>query len=147
MNGQTKAPSFPKVDKRLLGKWKLDTKRTLKEWTWKKGISPGKKKSFGKILGKLTVTYTRTRIILTKRETGWHSERRYCVVAADDSSVVVVRFGETRIKNRRRYNFDTLGLADRLFPSKPAVSHIHFEEDRYWISYGKNREFFRKIGS
>ena len=145
MRSKIKTLSFPKVDKRLLGTWKLDEKKTLKEWTWKRRITPRKKKRFGEILGKSAVTYTRTKVIFTKKETGWHSERHYVVAAADETSVAIVQFGETKIKNRRKYDPYLLRTAEDLFPSKVEIRHIHFEKSGYWISWGKNRGFFRRI--
>lgn len=69
------------------------------------------------------------------------------VVASDDTSVAVVQFGKTEIKSRRKYDPENLKLAEMLFPVRPRIQHIHFDENYFWISLGngRNREFFRKI--
>jgi hypothetical protein len=36
-------PSFPKWDKRLLGVWKSDRRRTFRDWTWTKKLTPQKR--------------------------------------------------------------------------------------------------------
>ena len=59
-------PRSPSIDRRLLGVWKSDDKRTLKEWTSNRHLSAKKRKKFKSIFGKLEVTYTRTKISFGK---------------------------------------------------------------------------------
>jgi hypothetical protein len=141
-----KPPVFPKFDKRLLGTWKSDRARTFKEWVWAKKKSPQKKKWFQSLFGKLEVTYTRTRVIYTLHHRKWEQARRYKVVATDETSTAIVLFGKLQIKDREKYDPENLRFAEELFPSKPQISHIHFDKNHYWISLGtgRNREFFRK---
>jgi hypothetical protein len=134
----------PRTDRRLLGTWKSDDKRTLKEWTWKRSLSARKRKKFKSIFGKLEVTYTRTKISSRLGPRDWESWRRYSVLAADETSVAILEFGNLRIKNSGNYDPLCMDLVKELC-SKPAIHHIHFEGEHYWISLGKNREFFRKI--
>ncbi|MEJ0090502.1 MAG: hypothetical protein WDM80_12280 [Limisphaerales bacterium] len=140
-------PSFPKADKRLLGTWKSDRNRTFREWSWAKKLSPLKKKRFQAIFGKLEITYTRTKVISTLRHQKWAQTRRYVVAATDETSVAIVQYGRTEIKNRLRYDAENLKMVADLFGSKPDIQHIHFDKKHYWISLGngRNREFFRKI--
>jgi hypothetical protein len=142
-------PKFPKWDKRLLGVWKSDRKRTFKEWTWTKKLTPKKKRFFKSLFGKLEVTYTRGKNIQTLRYRRFEYSRRYFVVAIDEDSVAIVIFGKKIIKNRRNYDPENLKMAEAVFPPKPAISHIHFEKDHFWIPLGngKNREYFRKAKS
>ena len=146
---KTKRPNFPKYDRRLLGVWKSDRQRTIGEWTWRKKLTPQKRKLFEAIFGKLEITYTRSKVIQTLRHRQWEQSRRYVVVATDETSVAIVQFGKLEIKNRRRYDKETLKFSQELVPSSPSISHIHFEKNHFWISLGngKNREFFKKIKS
>ena len=146
---KSELPRFPKTDKRLLGTWKSDCRRTFEDWSWSKKLSPKKKKRFQSLFGKLEVTYTRHKIILRLRQHQCEQSQRYTVVAADEASVAIVQFGRLKIKNRRKYDPENLKIAEELFPSKPTIQHIHFEKKHYWISLGNGRncEFFRKVAS
>jgi len=66
------------------------------------------------------------------------------VLAADETSVAVLEFGDLKVKNAR--NYDRLCLESvKEFSPKRKIHHINFEGEHYWISLGKNREFFRRI--
>ena len=147
MRTKSELPRFPKFDKRLLGTWKSDKRRTFFEWNWKKNTPPNKKAKLKSFFGKLKVTYTRTKVISALHHRKWEQARRYVVVAADETGVAIVKYGELEIKNRRRYNVENLKMVEELFPPKPQIEHIHFDKRYYWISLGngRNREFFRKI--
>jgi hypothetical protein len=140
-------PRFPKTDKRLLGVWKSDRKRTFRDWVWTKIISPKRKHRFKLLFGKLEITYTRTKVISSLRYRKWEQSRRYVTLASDEDSVALLQFGEIEIKNRRKYDSANLKFVKELFGSKPKIEHIHFDKRHFWISLGngKNREFFRKI--
>ena len=140
-------PRFPKVDQRLLGTWKSDKTRTLKEWIWEKNASRDKKKRFGTFFGKLEIVYTRTRIISTLRHKDWQTAKRYVVAAADDTSVAVVTYGKLQIKNRIKYDPENLRTAEQILGSGPKISQLHFDKNHYWVALGngRNREFFKKI--
>ena len=145
---RTKFPVFPKIDKRLLGTWKSDKRRTFAEWNWKKGTPPQKKAKLKSFFGKLEITYTCTKVISVLRHRQWERARRYAVLATDDTSVVLVQFGKMEIKGRRRYDLVNLQILEESC-SKPQIEHIHFDRKYFWVSLGngRNREFFRKIRS
>jgi hypothetical protein len=140
-------PQFPKTDKRLLGIWKSDKRRTFAEWNWKRKISSQKKAKIRSLFGKLEVTYTRTKVISVLPHRDWGQARRYAMLAMDDTSVAIVKFGEIEIMNRRKYDPENLKMVEALFGAKLQIEHIHFEKRHFWISIGngRNREFFRKI--
>jgi hypothetical protein len=62
----------------------------------------------------------------------------------DENSVAIIEFGEPKVKNPKKYDPYWLKFGKDTFV-KPRILHIHFIENHYWISFGKNREFFRKI--
>jgi len=115
----------PKTDKRLLGTWRSDGRRTVAEWRFAKRLSPERRRKFLAVFGKLEVTYTRTRI---RAVFGDHrSAERYELLAADSESVAI-----------RYLNSQLTG--------EWHLQHIHFEgRDRYWIALGPNREWFRRV--
>jgi hypothetical protein len=147
MRAKPEPPRFSKVDRRLLGTWKSDKRRTFAEWNWKRNTSPKKKANLKAFFGKLEITYTRTKIItvLPHRKSEW--ARRYAVLGTDDESVAVVQFGEIDFKNRRKYDPENLKMVDKMFGSKPRIQQINFDKKHFWFSLGngRNREFFRKI--
>jgi hypothetical protein len=149
MRVTSKPPRFQKFDKRLLGTWKSDKRRTFKDWVWKKKLAPARRKFFESLFGKLRVTYTRGRVISSLRHRGWEQSQRYIVVAHDETSVAIVKYGPLQIKDRRKYDAENLKLAEEMFGVHPKITHIHFDKQHYWISLGngRNREFFRKISS
>ena len=110
-------------------------------------MPPEKKKQVQACFGNLEISYARTKIIMTLRYRKWEQARRYKVVAADETSVAIVQFGEMGIKNREKYDPEHLKLVEKMFPPTPVIQHIHFEKNHYWISLGtgKNREFFKRI--
>jgi hypothetical protein len=100
-----------------------------------------KKKRFRAIFGKLVVKYTRGKIISQKES--FKFIQRYSVLCTDETSVAIVVHGGVMIKNIKS-EFLTRELLNDLF-SKPKIVHLHFTGTHYWISFGKNREFFRRI--
>jgi len=93
MRTKLELPSFPKVDKRLLGTWKSDARRTLKDWRWKKSLSPKRIKKCKTIFGKSEAIFTKTKVISRLSHRNWESARRYAVLGVDKnhpSSVVNV---------------------------------------------------------
>jgi hypothetical protein len=112
-----------KTDKRLLGTWRSDRRRTLKDWIWPRDWPARKRKKLAGIFGHLTLRYTQTRSYSDYR--GHKEIRRYEVVAADSDSVAIRRW-------------------DSLY-AEWRIRHIHFEGDRYWISLGRQREWFRRV--
>jgi len=140
-----RAPSQPKVDARLLGTWKSDKRRTIRDWTWSKWTSRKKRKMVESLFGKVRLTFTRTRAFSDIPDQGWRSSRRYVVLGVDDESVAIMEFGEPRIENEHKYWAERVAIV-KDYDSKPAITHIHFDENHFWFSFGngKHREFFRK---
>jgi len=138
-------PKIPKTDKRLIGTWKSDAKRTLREWLWKKEPSEDRVRFVKFIFGKSEITYSRNTVTLNY--TGeWASSRHFAVLGVDKDSVAIIHYGQADIKNRQKYLPESLEILDELYAT-PKILHIHFEKNYFWISLagGRNREFFRKM--
>jgi hypothetical protein len=109
-----------KADRRLLGTWRSDRRRTLQHYKPGPKSTPRRWWKFRSIFGKLTVRWTARR---------WYSDFEgsrtsapYEVVASDETSVVV-----------------------RGVDSKELV-HIHFEGDYYWMAkHGTHCEYFKRV--
>jgi hypothetical protein len=113
----------PKVDRRLLGTWRSDRRRTLQFYKPGPHSTPKGHRKVKSIFGKLIVRWTARRCHCDLDGTRWTDS--YEIVASDDTSVVV----------------RTTGL-----DGKPALSQIHFEGDYYWIAVGGFLcEYFRRI--
>jgi len=113
-----------KTDKRLLGTWRSDGRRTVREWRFRPGISRKKRDKFLSIFGKLTVTYTARfrRWVMDD----YRNRHRYQVLASDSRSVAI------------RYECPTTG--------EWLIEHIIFDgAGRFWIPLGYNREWFRRV--
>ena len=106
-------------DSRLLGMWRSDSRRTLRDLRARRDISPKAQRVIGALFGKLELRFTSTRCYSTLD--GSTSSAPYVVVAKDSSSVATV--------------------------SDETISHIHFEGSRFWINVGSGlfREFFKRI--
>lgn len=113
----------PMYDSRLLGTWRSDARRTAREIAARRDIAASKKAQLTQLFGKLVLRYTRTRCYATLD--GRTEISRYVVVAKDQSSAAVV-------------------LMDPL-TREQTITHVHFENRRYWISLGPFREYFRKV--
>lgn len=115
----------PRTDKRLLGTWRTDRRRTVAEWHFAKRLAPRRRRKFLAIFGKLRLTYTPTRI------RGVYGDYRYIQryeVLATDSDTVAIRYEDKQVTGQWR------------------IQHIHFEKgDHYWIALGGNREWFKRI--
>jgi hypothetical protein len=111
-------------DRRLLGTWKSDRKRTMREIDARTDFTPKAKKFLDGMFGHLVLRYTRTRCHSTLRDSvTWFS---YRVVARNAQGVLVVSIDPDE--------------------REEALSHIRFEgENSYWISLGSFREFFRRV--
>jgi hypothetical protein len=111
-------------DKRLLGTWCSDARRTGKEISARNDIPKTQKKRLKKFFGKLQIKYTRARAYATLD--GSTESWSYKVVGKDSTSVVIL--GRTEPEE------------------SPLLTHIHFEEPFFWISLGNGRirEFFKR---
>lgn len=111
-------------DRRLIGTWKSDGRKTAEEIAARRDIPANKKQTLQKIFGKLEIRYTATQCY---SQFGDHvSVSRYQVVAKDSSSVALVVLNPVAGKQ---------------------IVHIHFEGNRYWITLGSGRmrEWFKRI--
>ena len=112
-------------DNRLLGVWRSDARRTLRDLRARRDISLKTKRAIGRILGKLELRFTRTRCYSTID--GSTSSVPYVVVAKDSSSVATV--------------------SRDLLLDEETITHIHFDGSRFWINVGRGsfREFFTRV--
>ena len=112
------------ADMRLLGTWRSDRRRTLKEWVWKRGTPPKRRKLIRDIFGHLTIRYTRQRMHSDFK--GQKDSQPYKVIGSDSDSVAIMSYVGW-MEERRIY-------------------HIHFEGERYyWITIGRQREWFKRV--
>lgn len=114
-----------KTDRRLLGTWRSDRRRTFRHFKPKAGCPPKSLRKLKALFGKLVVKWGRG--VCYTELVGHRESTRYDVVASDTASVVV------RLR-------DELSGEDRLH-------HIHFDGDYYWValSGGSICEFFRRV--
>lgn len=112
-------------DRRLLGVWRSDKRRTLRELRARQDLSQKARHVIGGLLGKLELKFTSTRCYSTLE--GNTSSAPYTVVAKDRSSVAIVS-------------------RDAIL-GEDTISHIHFEGSWFWISVGRGalREFFTRL--
>ncbi len=111
------------IDKRLLGTWQSDTRKTMRDIRNRRDIPEETQKRFKRLFGKLRLRYTRKRLY-----TEFHGDKSfqpYRVVAKNHYSVAIVTPGSCE--------------------SDDQIYHIHFEGKYYSIWLGKYREFFKKI--
>jgi hypothetical protein len=76
-----------------------------------------------RIFGHLTLRYTRTRLCSDFH--GFKEIHFYEVLASDSDSIAISHW-------------------DSLLEEK-RIRHLHFEGDRYWISIGHQREWFKRV--
>jgi len=140
---RTPKPVFSQTDRRLLGVWRSDARATLAEWKGREKLRGKRRKFFDSIFGKLEIRYTHNRVVSRLPKKGWISSRSYAVVGTDETSVAIYVFGKLWMKPNSDPEMHKL---IQTHFSKPELQHLHFDSpDRYWISLGKNREFFRKL--
>ena len=113
-----------KADKRLLGTWQSDRRRTVKELRFRPGLARKHRESLRAMFGHLRLTYTRRQVLGILRD--YRFTRAYEVLATDAGSVAI------------RYYYK--------LTNEWLIEHIHFHDDRhYWIALGYHREWFRKV--
>src|SRR3569833_2980128 len=95
-----------KTDSRLIGTWRSDRRRTLKDWIWKPRTSSQKRKRVADILGHLVILFTRRKIYADFK--GHRSSVSYKVLGVDANSVAIMH---------------------------KSIQHIHFVGPKhYWIT-------------
>ena len=115
-----------KTDRRLLGTWRSDRRRTLRELRFPRHVPRKRQEPLRAIFGKLRLTYTRSRVRCALDN--WRVIRPYEVLASDSSSVAIC------------FNDELTGGW--------LIQHIHFDPkdaDRYWVSIGFGREWFKRV--
>jgi len=116
------AKHITKTDRRLLGAWRSDRRRTLKDWVWRPRASAAHRKRIADMFGHLLIRYTRQRMHIEFK--GESSSQSYDVLGSDADSVAIA-------------HGSSLGQS---------IQHIHFAKvDRYWIAIGRQREWFRRV--
>jgi hypothetical protein len=107
------------VDRRILGRWRSDAGRTVRELKARADIPATSKRRLSKLFGKLEMRFTKTRCYSMLH--GHTESAVYKVVAKDDSSLAIVSDGK--------------------------IIHIHFEGTQFWIvvGTGRFREYFRRV--
>ncbi len=119
------------TDKRLIGTWKSNTRRTMREIRNHRHIPEEDHKKLRSLFGKLQIRYTKTRAYITDVD-GSKSVEPYTVVAKDLTSVAI--------------------LAPDVFDEEEQeIAHIHFDGDYYWVLMPEwsntacVREYFRRV--
>jgi hypothetical protein len=113
------------VDRRLLGTWKSDKRKTFRHFVPRPGAKPEGVRKLKTLFGKLVVRWTPTKCH-TELD-GCRESYSYELVDKDQDSVVL-RCPDPLSKNER-------------------LVQIHFEGDHYWLLTWGNimREYFRRI--
>lgn len=117
-----------KIDKRLLGTWKSDRKRTFQGHPWPKSTTAEQNRRFRALFGKLVVRWTPTRCLSEMDD--FRGSCRYTVLGSDEQSVAVYR------------------ECTPAFPSNENICHIHFDGDEYYyvhIAGTRLIEYFRRV--
>src|SRR4051812_41956407 len=113
-------------DTRLIGIWRSDARRTLKELVARRDITLPQRRGLSRLFGKLELRFTKNRCF--SMLDGRTVSTPYTVLAKDSSSVAT--------------------LSPDSLTGELGISHIHFEGARFWIHVGTGafREFFKRLG-
>lgn len=113
-------------DKRLIGTWKSDSRRTFRNWKPRAGVSPARTRKFKGLFGKLIVRWT-PKGVFSGFDPNALEGTSYEVVASDSFSVVVRTYCE--------------------WLDESTLDYILFEDDCYWLTNAMIRfgECFRRI--
>lgn len=114
-----------KIDRRLLGTWKSDRRKTFAEFRPKKNADPKALRKLKAIFGKLKLHWTRTNV--HSNYDGFSESQTYDVLASDSQSVVI-------------------RIYENLF-EEYELKQMFFEgTEYYWVYVGGNlREYFKRI--
>lgn len=113
-----------KFDKRLIGTWKSDRRKTFQHYKPRKSYSQSRYRRLKELFGKLVIRWGRTKAY--SNYDGTVGSDRYEIVASDETSVVIW------------YTDPITGVKE--------LKQIHFEGDYYWLSLdGHLAEWFRRI--
>jgi len=112
-------------DERLFGTWRSDKERTLAHWQFKDGIDPKAKETIAGWFGRLTLTFSRSKVITFFE--GSRFESRYRVLARTDNSATV------EYVNEGRAEIETIYLAEGYMFKRVGTS--------------KNFEYFSRVAA
>lgn len=112
-----------RTDRRLLGTWISDKRRTFKHYVPPPSMKPKQLRKFKSLFGKLVLRYGHKRVY--SELNGVRSSGKYQVLASDSDSVVIISYSELWEENR--------------------IQHIHFEDDCYWIWAWEMQEYFKRV--
>ncbi len=114
------------IDKRLLGTWKSDLRRTAREARERHLLPEDKIRKLKCCFGKLRVRFTRTRIYSDFQ--GEKTIEPYRIVAKDARSVAILAPG-------------------LILKEEEEIAHIHFEDNYYWVwpELARFPEYFKRI--
>jgi hypothetical protein len=119
------AKTSTKFDKRLIGTWKSDRRKTFQHYKPNKKISAAHLRRFKALFGKLVVRWSRAKCY--SELDGSHDSGPFEVLASDDSSVVIRHLD---------------GIT-----GESVLKQIHFEGDYYWFALDCHmNEWFRRVG-
>ena len=129
------------IQKRLLGTWRSDKKRTLATWRAFADFSPPKKRKVGALFGKVELRYTAKFCFVTLN--GETTRNRYDLVAEDTDSVVIRMHNDGYLRS-----MDPV-MREEMEPfMQSSLWHLHVEcirgQQFYWIGLRVMCEWFRK---
>jgi hypothetical protein len=116
--------SVPKFDRRLIGTWQSDRRRTFQHFKPRLNCSPRSVRKLKAIFGKLVVRWGRGKVY--SEYDGHHDSETYKIAASDSESVVVRTKCPLTGDNR--------------------LQQIHFDGNYYWVGIsGSMIEWFKKV--
>ena len=111
-------------DRRLVGTWKSDRRRTFRDFHPRKGVSEERIRKLKSLFGKLEVRYG-YRLMHTTYD-GMENKTAYKLVASDADSVVIRYYDSTFHEYR--------------------IRQLHFEGEYMWLAIsGGLCEYFRRV--
>jgi hypothetical protein len=130
------APPKLVIDRRLVGTWKSDRRRTFKNFYFKPGADLKAIRKLKSIFGKLVIRWGYRKIVSELDGSVWEDE--YEVVAKDASSVVV----RVRQTDPQWEKIPQTELLPREY-----LKQIHFDGEHFWIGtpFGHLSEYFKRV--
>ena len=112
------------IDKRLLGTWQSDRRRTFRDYVLPKKMTAAQRRRYKALFGKLIVRWTARFCFTQLDDSKWKDP--YELIGRDSVSVVVRAYNEVFEETR--------------------LTQVFFENNHYWFwtPWG-SREFFRRI--
>lgn len=112
----------PTPDHRLLGTWRSDAALTLADWSFSTDTSEADRARIEEYFGRMTLRYTAAKIQI--EIAGKRTSCPYRIAKEDGDWIVIIR---------------RTGGRDE-------IQHLRvIEPDVYWVSVGRNREYYRRV--